>query len=696
MANRLAAESSPYLLQHAANPVDWYPWGPEALDRARAEDRPIFLSIGYSACHWCHVMEHESFENAAIAQLMNEHFVCIKVDREERPDLDQIYMNAVQIMTGRGGWPMSVFLTPDLKPFYGGTYWPPTGRMGMPGFDQVLLAVADAWTNRRQQADEQADSLTEHLQLAARPQGEPGALQQTWLERAAGAIERTFDPAHGGFGAAPKFPHPMDLRLLLRGWRRLDKSHAPRRDALLHAVTHTLDKMAAGGIYDQLGGGFHRYSTDERWLVPHFEKMLYDNALLAPCYLEAYLVTGNAEYARVARETCDYVLREMTDPAGGFYSTQDADSEGVEGKYFVWTPEQLDAVLGAAAARDFAAVYDVTPQGNFEHGQSILNRPQTWQQAAGLLGRDLGELQAQLTESRAKLLAARGERIAPGLDDKVLVAWNGLMIDALAQAAGVLDEPRYLAAAQRAADFVLTHLRRDDGRLLHSWRHGKAKLDAYLDDYACLANALVTLYEADFDERWIDQALALVDTMLRQFVDAERGGLYFTAADHEVLITRQKDFYDNAVPSGNSMAALVLLRLGKLTGRGDYLLAAERTLQAAASIMQQAPRAAGQMLSALDLYFGPTHEIVVVGNTHYDKTAQALRALRQQFIPNKVVACRSSAVASPRGVTLDPLFAGKEAAGGEPTVYICENFACQAPRVGRAAAEHAWRELAGG
>jgi uncharacterized protein YyaL (SSP411 family) len=686
MSNRLAGETSPYLLQHAANPVDWYPWGPEALQRARAEDRPIFLSIGYSACHWCHVMEHESFENDEIARLMNEHFVCIKVDREERPDLDQIYMNAVQLLTGRGGWPMSVFLTPDLKPFYGGTYWPPTARMGMPGFDQVLSAVADAWKNRREQAVEEADSLTLHLSTIAAGPGEPGELQPELVQQAVVAILRAFDPTYGGFGGAPKFPHPMDLRLLARAW------HRKRDDQLLHVITHTLDKMAAGGIYDQLGGGFHRYSVDARWLVPHFEKMLYDNALLIPCYLDVYLITGNSEYARIARETCDYVLREMTDAEGGFYSTQDADSEGQEGKFFVWTPGEIEAVLGAARAAAFSRVYDVTPEGNFEHGLSILNRPKTIAQCAQILGRDEPELRRELDEGRAKLLAEREKRVHPGLDDKVLVAWNGLAIEALSLAAGVLDEPRYLAAAQRAAGFILSKMRRPDGRLWHTWRAGEARLDAYLDDYACLANALVTLYEADFDERWIAEAVRLAELIIELYRDDERGGFFFTAKDHEPLIARQKDFYDSSVPSGNSMAAMASLRLARLTGRRDFLDAAEGTLRACAALLEQSPRAAGQMLLALDMYLGPTPEIVILGDPQHDDTGVALAALRHRYIPNKVVACRppGSKAAGP----LDPLFAGKSLAGPEPGVFICENFACEQPIFGRAAAIAAWDTLA--
>jgi len=687
MPNRLANETSPYLLQHADNPVDWHPWNPEALELSRTLGKPIFLSIGYSACHWCHVMEHESFENADIARIMNDQFVCIKVDREERPDLDQIYMNAVQVMTGRGGWPMSVFLTPQLKPFYGGTYWPPSPRGGMPGFDQVLVAVADAWKNRREQVSEQADSLTEHLAAVAAGPAEAGTLRPPLVQQAGSALLRSFDPAEGGFGSAPKFPHPMDLRLLLRVWQR------SRDGDTLHAARHTLNKMAAGGIYDQLGGGFHRYSTDERWLVPHFEKMLYDNALLVPCYLEMYLISGEPEDAHIARDTCDYVLREMTDAAGGFYSTQDADSEGEEGKFFVWTPDEITALLGPKAGLAFCRYYGVTPEGNFEHATSILHRTQSLAECAKLLGREPAEVEVELAASRTKLLEQREGRIHPGLDDKVLVAWNGLMIDALAQAATVLDEPRYLAAAQKSARFILSQMRREDGRLLHTWRRGQARLDAYLDDYACLANALVSLYEVDFDERWIDEALGLVDVMLAKFSDRERGGFFFTAEDHETLITRQKDLYDNAVPSGNSMAALVLLRLGKLTGRNDLAEARLGTLRSAAALMQQSPLAAGQMLLALDFQSGPTPEIVIIGDPAAAETAAALAGLRHRFIPNKVLACRRPSEVAKNCSALEPLFAGKTGAGIQPAVYICENFACQAPIAGREAAIDAWQRM---
>ncbi len=693
MPNRLAHESSPYLLQHAGNPVDWYAWGPEALDRAKTEQTPIFLSIGYSACHWCHVMEHESFEDPQIAALMNQHYVCIKVDREERPDLDQVYMQAVQLMTGRGGWPMSVFLTPDLRPFYGGTYWPPSSRMGMPGFDQVLTAVADAWHNRKIQVFEQATSLTEHMQQAALPAPAEGRPSAQLLHGAVATLERILDYEHGGFGQAPKFPHPMDLQLLLRVWRRTG------RGGILDMVKLTLDKMAGGGIYDHLGGGFHRYSVDERWLVPHFEKMLYDNALLTSTYLDAFLATGTTDYARVARETCDYVLREMTDPAGGFYSTQDADSEGEEGKFFIWSPAETAAVLGAERARTFNYVYDVSDEGNFE-GRNILNCPKTLAQCAAVLHRESAELNAELAESRAALLAARRQRIAPGRDDKVLVSWNGLMLDALAKAAGVLDEPRYLTAATAAAEFLITALRRPDGRLLHAWRHGKARFDAYLDDYACLANGLISLYEAGFDERWLRAAVQLADQLLQWFTDPEGGGFFFTSKDHEELVARQKDIYDNATPSGNGMAVTALVRLGKLMGRADYLQAVDATLQTALGVLQRSPTAAGQMLLAYDMLLGPTPEIVILGDPTHTDTAAVLAELRQRYWPNKLLALRRSSAtggtvtATSQEDPLADLFTGKQASSPEPTVFVCENFACQAPVAGKEAAIEMLRRMA--
>jgi len=686
MANRLADETSPYLLQHAENPVDWYPWGPEALQRARAEDRPIFLSIGYSACHWCHVMERESFEDPRIAQLLNEHFVPIKVDREERPDLDQVYMEAVQLMTGRGGWPMSVFLTPEQEPFFGGTYWPPGPRMGMPGFDQVLRSVASAWRDRRSEARQQAAHLTQHLQRAAALGTESGPIDEQLLQGAAVRLEQVFDRDFGGFGGAPKFPHAIDLQLLLRIWRR----HP--RPGLLEMAARTLDGMYQGGIYDHLGGGFARYSVDARWLVPHFEKMLYDNALLAAAYLDGYLVTGEARYARVVCETLDYVLRYMTDPQGGFHSAEDADSEGEEGKFYLWTPAELQQVLGPALATRAAYVYDVTDGGNFE-GRNILHLPRTTAQCAAIKGWPREELEADLAAARQQLLAVRDQRVRPGKDDKVLVSWNGLMIDSLARAASSLQAPRFLDAALRAAEFLWQHLRRPDGRLLHAWRQGRARFDACLDDYAALVQALVSLYEATFEEHWIDRAVQLADQLCSRFADRTGGGFYYTADDHEPLLARPKDVADSSVPGASALAATALVRLGRLCARDDYLDAARRTLESAAQLLRSSPTAAGQMLIALDLHLGPLSELVVLGDPRQNDTASALAGLFGTYVPNRVVACRPRAQVPGGSTHLDRLFAGKSPLAPPPTVYVCRNFSCQPPVSGPAAAADLWRQL---
>jgi uncharacterized protein YyaL (SSP411 family) len=686
MPNRLAHETSPYLLQHANNPVDWHPWGDEAIQKARREDRPIFLSIGYSACHWCHVMERESFENEAIAGVLNENFVPIKVDREERPDLDQIYMNAVQMLTGHGGWPMSVFLTPELKPFYGGTYWPPHSSRGMPGFDQILAAVLDAWKNRREQALHAAEQLTAELQtVGVVAEGDAGALDLALIDGAAGQLRQVFDNTYGGFGQAPKFPHSMDLQLLVRVANRSDQQGP------LDMVRLTLDRMAAGGIYDHLGGGFARYSVDAHWLVPHFEKMLYDNALLSSAYLDAYLVTGDAKYARVVRETLNYVIRDMTNPSGGFYSTEDADSEGAEGLFYTWTPDEIEAVLGEQRGATFGRVYDVTDVGNFE-GRNILNLPKTFEQCAAILHRQPHELTAELAESREKLFAAREKRVRPGLDDKVIVAWNGLMIDAMARAGAALNEAEYVITADEVASFILSRMRRDDGRLLHSWRNGHAKLDAYLDDYTALANALVSLYEANFKERWIDEAVRLMDIVLDKFADPAGGGFFYTASDHEQLIARTKELTDSSIPSGNSLAANALLRLGRLLGRTDYLDAAEQILAAAAPIMLRAPMAAGQMLLALDSYLGPANELVLVGDMSRDDTKSAISAIHSRYSPRSVFASRDTSSTDPDGSQsrhLNEIFEAKKSPDGQPVLYVCQNFACGPPAVGLAAIESA-------
>ncbi|MBW3541196.1 MAG: thioredoxin domain-containing protein, partial [Planctomycetes bacterium] len=504
-ANRLAGETSPYLLQHAHNPVDWYPWGEEAIRAAREGDRPIFLSIGYSACHWCHVMEHESFEDPAIADSMNRWFVNVKVDREERPDLDQIYMNAVVAISGHGGWPMSVFLTPDLKPFFGGTYWPPDSRMGMPGFREILQKVHEAWEDRREQVHRGADELTEAVARMGLPREAAGAVDTALLKNASRALCRSADRQHGGFGGAPKFPHAMVLRVLLRAWKRFGSGDA------LDVVNLTLDHMARGGIYDHLGGGFHRYSTDARWLVPHFEKMLYDNALLVSTYTEAFQATATADYARVVRETLDYVLREMTHPDGGFYSTQDADSEGVEGKFFAWTEAEVLEYLTPEDAEVFAYCYDVTAGGNWSdpHGHAppkanVLNRVKTHSQAARLLKKSEDELEEILARCRKTLFDVRERRPRPGRDEKILASWNGLMLAGMAHAAAVLDEPRYRTAAARAADFVLENMRDERGRLVHSWKDGRPRFNACLDDYAAIIDGLAEVYQATFEPRYVE------------------------------------------------------------------------------------------------------------------------------------------------------------------------------------------------
>jgi uncharacterized protein YyaL (SSP411 family) len=682
--NRLLNETSPYLRQHAHNPVDWYPWGPEALARARELDRPIFLSIGYSACHWCHVMEHESFEDPEVAALLNQHFVSIKVDREERPDLDQIYMTAVQMLTRHGGWPMSMFLMPDLKPFYGGTYFPPQDRHGLPSFRRVLLSIIDAWQHRRAEIQESAGAITEQLQQVNRVTPTGTDPQPGLLKEATSSLSRVFDSTFGGFGHAPKFPHSMDLRMLLRAWKRFGDEHA------LRMARHTLDRMAMGGIYDHLGGGFHRYSTDARWLVPHFEKMLYDNALLSVVYLEGYQATGDEGYRRVVEETLDYVLREMTSPEGPFYSTQDADSEGEEGKFYVWSSAEIEALLGKDVAETFGYVYDITPEGNWE-GHNILHRNKTDEQDARLLRVPVVEMRQVLDAACKRLVEARSQRVWPGRDEKALTSWNGLMIDAMARAGAMLDRPRFTEAAVRAADFFLGRMRTPDGRLLRTYSAGSSpKLNGYLEDYAFLLEALVSLYEATFEPRWIESALDLAAVMIDQFWDPAEGGFFYTGRDHEQLIARTRDPHDSSIPSGNSMTVTALLRLARLTGRADLLEKAEATLRLFLGLMEQSSMAAGQMLVALDFYLGTVEEFAVVGDPNSEAMRRVLRAIRQGFRPNKVVAVQPTAGKQQTSVELIPLLAGKDAQA-DVTTYHCQNYTCRAPLTGAAAAEQALR-----
>jgi uncharacterized protein YyaL (SSP411 family) len=681
--NRLIHETSPYLKQHAHNPVNWFPWGDEALQEAKRLDRPIFLSIGYSACHWCHVMEHESFEDPEVGKILADNFISIKVDREERPDLDQIYMTAVQLLTQHGGWPMTVFLTPVLQPFFGGTYFPPEDRYGMPAFKRLITAIADAWKHRRAEVTTSAAQITasvkESMHLApplppspsGREAGGEGVMNDELLRNAGRTLERAFDSQYGGFGRAPKFPHPMELRLLLRIAKRFGDATA------LEMVTKTLDHMAMGGIYDQLGGGFHRYSTDARWLVPHFEKMLYDNALLTMTYLEAYQVTGIDYYRDIIEETLAYVQREMTGPDGAFYSTQDADSEGVEGKFFVWSKEEIDRLLGPDDAKLFCSIYGVTQTGNWE-GHNIQHLSRGLDIEVKMLGIPLDDLKTRLQRSKARLFEVRSQRIWPGRDEKILTAWNGLMIAAFAKAAQVLENSAYAEAATRAADFLLTKMRGPDGRLLRTTFAGATpKLNAYLEDYAYLADALVTLYETTFDARWIEAALALVRVMIDQCWDEADGGFYFTGKDHETLIARNKDPHDNATPSGNSMAVSALLRLAKLTGDAELLAKAVRTLDLFSGLMARAPMAAGQMLNALDFYLGPVQEIAVIGEQSNTEVIDVLRQLRRPFRPHQVVAWASG---MPTSTSL-PILKDRPAHGAV-TTYVCENFTCQAPIVG--------------
>ncbi len=669
--NRLAKETSPYLLQHASNPVDWHPWGEEALRLAKELDRPIFLSVGYSACHWCHVMERESFEDERIAALMNRWFVNIKVDREERPDVDEIYMKAVQAVTGQGGWPMSVFLTPELEPFFGGTYFPPEGRHGRPGFPQLLRWVADLWQKDRARVLEQGRALTEAIASEGRMDlgAEPAA---DVLDRSLEALLQSFDARWGGFGGAPKFPHALDLRLSLRHWLRTAEPRA------LEMASTSLGRMAEGGIYDHLAGGFARYSTDEKWLVPHFEKMLYDNALLVPAYLEAWLVTGEERFARVARETCEWALSEMRLPEGGFASSLDADSEGEEGRFYVWTPADLERVLGAEGARRAAAWYGVTEEGNFEHGRSILWRPTPAAEVAEGLGIDVVALEDDMAEARPRLLAERARRVRPGQDDKVLVSWNGLFVSALAQAFQALDEPRFLAAARGAASFVLASMRQADGRLYATYRAGRAHLNAYLDDYAFLIQGLLDLFESDFDEVWLHAAVELEEVVAERFEDRERGGFFTVGADHEALIARLKNPHDGALPSGTGVQALNLVRMEELLGVAEYGARARRAVHSVGALMNRHPSAFSQMLLAVDVLAAGPRQIVVAGEPGSREVAELVAVVRRTFLPQRVVL-----LAHPGSdARLLPQVEGKTRAPGQAAAFVCRGRTCGLPARG--------------
>jgi hypothetical protein len=675
MANRLAGETSPYLLQHAHNPVDWYPWGPEALARATAENRPIFLSIGYAACHWCHVMERESFEDPATAERLNAEFVAIKVDREERPDLDQVYMAAVVAMTGSGGWPMSVFLTPEGRPFYGGTYYPDTPRHGLPSFRQVLEGIARAWREQRAEIETSGERLVAAIVAQSTFPAGSGQPDQTLLEGAVAALEDSFDTPNGGWGQAPKFPQPMTIEFLLR------RAVAGDGRALAMA-RRSLDRMADGGIHDQLGGGFHRYATDAVWLVPHFEKMLYDNAQLARAYLHAHALTGDGRYLDVARDTLDYVERELTTPDGAWAASQDADTEGVEGATFVWTLEEIRETLGDEDARLVAAAYGVRPSGNWE-GRTILSRVRSDGEVAEMEGRPTSEVTRRLAGARERLLARRTARPQPARDDKVLAAWNGLMLGAFADAIVVLDRTEdpdlaatgraYRAVATRAADALLTRLRRPDGRLGRSWKDGRLTGEGVLEDCADLADGLLALYAATRDERWFVAARELAEVILERFVDPT-GGFFDTADDHEALIARPKDLQDNALPSGNAMATTTLLTLDALTGHARYRDAAERAISLVGAHAGRHPTAFGHWLQAIDFALAPVVEIAVIGDPDDPETRRLLAPALAGFRPHQVIAVGPDPAAS-----AVPLLQGRFALGGRPTAFVCRQFACRQP-----------------
>jgi uncharacterized protein YyaL (SSP411 family) len=640
MANRLADETSPYLLQHKDNPVDWFPWDEEALTRAREEDRPILLSIGYSACHWCHVMERESFEDPATAELMNERFVPIKLDREERPDIDSIYMEACQAMTGSGGWPLNVFLTPEQVPFYAGTYFPPEPRMGMPSWRQVLEGVAHAWEEQREEIRAGAPRVAERLRggAALRPSNQP--LRAELLDDAVQRLGENFDPANGGFGGAPKFPPASALEFLMRRGERA-------------MVAQTLRAMASGGMYDQIGGGFARYSVDAHWLVPHFEKMLYDNALLARAYLHGWQVTGEPLFRRVTKETLDWALSEMRAPEGGFYSALDADSEGIEGKFYVWSVEGLrEALAGEPDADEAIAWFGATDRGNFEGANIPVRGP--------------GEPD-RLDDWRRVLYEVRSRRVWPGLDDKRLTSWNALMISALAEAGAVLERADYLAAAAGTADFLLGSARDDQGRLLRTWKDGRGRLNAYLEDHAYLLEALLTLYESSFEPRWFGEAVALADSTIERFGDEENGGFFETSVDHERLLTRRKDLEDHPIPSGNASAAFGLLRLAALTGEHRYEQQAVGVLRLLHELAPRHPQAFGHLLQALDFHLSPVREVALVG----EGREPLERVVRGAFRPHLVLAGGPA-----DGV---PLLRDRTPVDGRAAAYVCEHFACQAP-----------------
>jgi len=662
MANRLSKEKSPYLLQHASNPVDWYPWGDEAFDKAKSEDKPVFLSIGYSTCHWCHVMERESFEDTEVAELLNRHFVSVKVDREERPDIDHIYMSVCQALTGQGGWPLTVIMTPEKKPFFAGTYFPKKSKWGRSGLMDILGQVAVKWKSGREAVTEAGERIVNAVlnQLS----GEEGDLRRDLLEKVYSDLENSFDSRYGGFGDAPKFPTPHNLMFLLRYWKRTGEIKA------LAMVEKTLRSMYAGGIYDHVGFGFSRYSTDRRWLVPHFEKMLYDNALISMVFTETFQSTGDPFYRRAAGEVFTYVLRDMTSPEGGFYSAEDADSEGEEGRFYVWTPGEVTRVLGPEEGRLFCEIFDISGEGNFE-GHSIPNL---------ITSKDLGDDHRQsLENSRQKLFLHRENRVHPYKDDKILTSWNGLMIVCLARSTAVTGEKAYAGAAVRAADFIWSRMRRNDGRLLARYRDGEAAFPGYIDDYAFLQWGLLELYEVTLKPQYLKKALLLLDEMKDLFWDRERGGFFFYGSDSEQLITRPKEVYDGAVPSGNSVAALNIIRLARMTGREDLPDLAHSLFKAFAGTVSAYPRAHTFFLTAYQTAIAPSREIVIAGKAESDGVRRMVEAVHREFLPDTVLIFRPDNGEAREIEELAPFTRDHRAINGLPAAYICENFSCRKP-----------------
>ena len=668
MPNRLINETSPYLRQHAHNPVDWYPWGEEALSRAAREDKPILLSIGYSACHWCHVMERECFENEAIARIMNDNFVNIKVDREERPDLDAIYMDAVQAITGGGGWPLTVFLTPQLKPFYGGTYFPPEERSGLPGFPRVLQTVSQAYRTRKGEVESTAVQITTYLNRSVESTGMIEPLTEKMPRIAYTSIRAAFDARNGGFGPAPKFPQPMLLEFLLRQCSRTS-------DPLcILMIEHTLERMAQGGIYDQIGGGFHRYSVDEHWLVPHFEKMLYDNALLSRIYLHTYQATDKQIYRRIVEGTLDYVLREMTGRDGGFYSSQDADSEGVEGKFYVWTRDELMEALGRDDGELAARYFGVTRGGNFEGG-NILSQVAETRTLASELQVAPEELESRVARAKLRLLARRAQRVPPHRDEKILTDWNGLMLASMAEAASVLERDDYLKAAIANAIF-LTGALHNGGTLKHSYKDRQAKVNGYLSDYAMLCEGLLSLYRASFQERWLNEAIKLADAMLEKFRDKDKGYFYDTAQGEKTVLVRPRNIYDNALPSGSSAAAFVLLQLARLTDNNEYEKVAAAAIRSVQDTMLRYPPGFGHWFCALDSYLSKPREIALVGHPEDPATQALARVINKRYLPNKTLAVKNPSEPAQSDIHL---LRDRAMIDNKPTVYVCENHVCKMP-----------------